>query len=639
MVETNYLAWIPALPLAASVVHVVAGRRLGRSGVGVLASLAVAAAFALSLRAFMALVAGAPETILTDHLYTWINTGGFTAEVGFVVDRLSAVMCLVVTGVGSLIHVYSIGYMDKDEDYARYFAYLNFFTSAMLILVLADNLVLMFVGWEGVGLASYLLIGFWYQDPAKAAAGRKAFIVNRVGDAAFVLGAFVLYWALSDLGHGSLAFADINAAARLLPPGLVLVACLLLFVGATGKSAQIPLFVWLPDAMAGPTPVSALIHAATMVTAGVYMVARLSDLFVAAPLALTVVATVGAITALGAALVAVVQNDIKKVLAYSTISQLGYMFLALGVGAFSAAVFHLVTHAFFKALLFLGAGSVIHALGGQQDIGRMGGLREKMPVTAGTFFVATLAIAGIPGLAGFFSKDEILARTAAGGHWMLWTLAVFTALVTAFYMARLFVLVFGGSYRGDAKVWDHVHESPVSMTGVLVVLALASAAGGLLGVPAILGGNNALARWLAPVVAGSHGHLSHGLEWGLMAVSSVVAVAGVALAWWLYRRGPDADRVLVSKRKALHETLVRAYYVDEVYDREVARRTVSLGGDLWRIVDEGLIDRCVNAIGAAVVTLSGLGRRWTTGNFQHYALALLLGAAVLTAAVVGGVGR
>ncbi len=639
MVETNYLAWIPALPLAASVVHVVAGRRLGRSGVGVLASLAVAAAFVLSLRAFMTLAAGAPETILADHLYTWINTGGFTAEVGFVVDRLSAVMCLVVTGVGSLIHVYSIGYMDKDEDYARYFAYLNFFTSAMLILVLADNLVLMFVGWEGVGLASYLLIGFWYQDPAKAAAGRKAFIVNRVGDAAFILGAFVLYWALSDLGRPSLAFADINAAARLLPPGLVLVACLLLFVGATGKSAQIPLFVWLPDAMAGPTPVSALIHAATMVTAGVYMVARLSDLFVAAPLALTVVATVGALTALGAALVAVVQNDIKKVLAYSTISQLGYMFLALGVGAFSAAVFHLVTHAFFKALLFLGAGSVIHALGGQQDIGRMGGLRKKMPVTAGTFFVATLAIAGIPGLAGFFSKDEILPRPAAGGHWVLWALAVFTALVTAFYMARLFVLVFGGSYRGDAKVWDHAHESPVSMTGVLVVLALASAAGGLLGVPAILGGNNALAHWLAPVVAGSHGHLSHGLEWGLMAVSSVVAVAGVALAWRLYRGGPDADRVLVSKRKALHETLVRAYYVDEVYDREVARRTVSLGGDLWRIVDEGLIDRCVNAMGASVVTLSGLGRRWATGNFQHYALAVLLGAAVLAAAVVGGVGR
>jgi NADH-quinone oxidoreductase subunit L len=413
--------------------------------------------------------------------------------------------------------------MSHEADFARYFAYLNLFTAAMLVLVLGDSLPLMFVGWEGVGLCSYLLIGFWYEDPAKASAGKKAFVVNRIGDAGFLLGMFVLFWATFDLGMPSLRFADINAAIPNVPPGVAVVAALLLFVGATGKSAQIPLFVWLPDAMAGPTPVSALIHAATMVTAGVYMVARLNPLYLAAPAVMQTIATIGAFTALGAATIGLVQNDIKKVLAYSTVSQLGYMFLALGVGAFGAAVFHVVTHAFFKALLFLGAGSVIHALHEEQDIRNMGGLRKKMPVTYLTFVVGTLAIAGVPGLAGFFSKDEILASAFDGGHWFLWMMGLVGALCTAFYMTRLTVLTFHGSYRGSRAKYDAAHESPLAMTSVLVALAVLAALGGYLGVPAVLGGNNLLAHYLEPVLGHHALHMSHADEIGIMAVSVVVA--------------------------------------------------------------------------------------------------------------------
>ena len=472
------LRWIPLLPFLAMLVHVFFGRRLGRGPVGWIACGAVGASFILSVQALLTLSAAGPGAVLVDRAYQWIAAGEFSVDATLNFDALAAVMCLVVSGVGFLIHVYSTGYMGHDPDYARYFAYLNLFTASMLVLVLADSLPLMFVGWEGVGLCSYLLIGFWYTDPEKASAGKKAFVVNRIGDAGCVLGMALLFWSLSDGGLASLRFAVVNEHAAELGGGIALAAALLLFVGATGKSAQIPLFVWLPDAMAGPTPVSALIHAATMVTAGVYMVARLNGLYLAAPAAMTVVAAIGALTAFAAASIGIAQNDIKKVLAYSTISQLGYMFLALGVGAFAAGLFHVVTHAFFKALLFLGAGSVIHALHEEQDIRNMGALRSKMPITSATFLVATLAIAGVPGLSGFFSKDEILASAFAGGHYGLWALGLLGAAMTAFYMTRLLVLTFYGDYRGDNERWQKAHESPKSMTFALVVLAVLAAVGG-----------------------------------------------------------------------------------------------------------------------------------------------------------------
>jgi len=494
--------------------------------------------------------------------------------------------------------------------------------------VLADSLPLMFVGWEGVGLCSYLLIGFWYTDPAKADAGKKAFVVNRVGDAAFILGMAALFWGMVANGNGSLRFAELNATAAALPPGLTLAAALLLFIGATGKSAQIPLFVWLPDAMAGPTPVSALIHAATMVTAGVYMVARLSGLYMAAPAAMSVVAVVGAITALGAASVGLVQNDIKKVLAYSTVSQLGYMFLALGVGAFGAAVFHVMTHAFFKALLFLGAGSVIHGLHEEQDIRRMGGLRSRMPVTWLTFLVGTLAISGVPGLAGFFSKDEILAATYDHGAIALWVIGVATATMTAFYMTRLLVLTFHGEFRGDHHKWEHAHESPVSMTSALVVLALLSVAGGYVGVP----------HYLEPVVGHHELHLAHSTELVLMGISIGAAVLGMGSAWLIYSRAPRADEQFAAGAAGLHGLLTNAYYVDSTYDRTVVAGTVRSGDVLWKRVDVAVIDGAANALAAAARAVGGSWRGWATGNVQAYALSLFVGVVVVLALMLAGAG-
>ena len=643
----SWLRWIPLLPLLGAVLHVAVGYRVGRRATGVLACSVVGVSFLLALRAFSALVSAPEGAVLADDVYRWIAVAGFNIDVRLVLDSLSVVMCLVITGVGFLIHVYSTGYMAHDDDYARFFAYLNLFTSAMLVLVMADNLVLMFVGWEGVGLCSYLLIGLWYTDTAKASAGKKAFVVNRVGDAAFVLGTFLLFWALapgaSDLGGSSLRFADINAAAPGLSPGLVTAAALLLFVGATGKSAQIPLFVWLPDAMAGPTPVSALIHAATMVTAGVYMVARLNGLFEAAPAAMTVIAWVGAITALMAATVGVVQNDIKKVLAYSTVSQLGYMFMALGVGAFGAAVFHVMTHAFFKGLLFLGAGSVIHALHEEQDIRKMGGLRAKTPVTWATFAVATLAIAGVPGLAGFFSKDAILAATFAGGHYGLWLIGLAGAALTAFYMTRLLRLVFFDSFRGDRERGEQAHESPWSMTVPLIVLAVLSVVGGYLGVPHALGGHDALGSFLAPSVssaahAGHALHLSVAVEWLLMLVSTTVVLGSMGFAWKLYAAGPDADVVVRGALGRAWQWMASAWRVDEAYERLVVR-PVGRGAEfLWKGVDVGLIDRFADGVAMTAGVLAEIWRRWNSGSVQHYALSLLAGALALVAAVLLGGG-
>ena len=478
----DLLTLIVLLPLAGFVLNGLAGNRLGKRFVTVVGCGLPILAFVVTGKCLVTL-ATTGYTPLIETAYTWAVIGGRAFEVSFYFDRLAAVMALIVTGVGSLIHVYSIGYMKEDKSYARYFAYLNLFLFFMLLLVLGRSLLVLFVGWEGVGLASYLLIGFWFEDPDKARAGKKAFITNRVGDAGFLVGMFVLYATLGTLEMDAINAAFMGSPAPAVSASLVGV---LLFIGASGKSAQIPLHVWLPDAMAGPTPVSALIHAATMVTAGVYMVARLSGIYLHAPEASTVIAAIGVLTAFFAATIAITQNDIKKVLAYSTISQLGLMFVAAGVGAYGVAIFHLYTHAFFKACLFLGAGSVIHALSGEQDITRMGGLARKIPVTFVTFAVATAAIAGIPPLAGFFSKDEILwfaFAAESGGSVFLWATAALTALMTSLYMFRLLWLTFLGAPRMDAKTAHHVHESPLSMTGVLAVLAVLSAIGGFLAVP------------------------------------------------------------------------------------------------------------------------------------------------------------
>ena len=616
----HLLGWIVLLPLAGFVVNGVlgtrlAGRRIGAGWVSVIACAMPIAAFALTLVAFGALLAsGQPRLELS---YTWAEIGGQRLEIAFWFDRLSAVMTLVVTGVGSLIHVYSTGYMKGDEGHARYFAYLNLFLFFMLLLVLGRSLLVMFVGWEGVGLASYLLIGFWFDDPAKAAAGKKAFVTNRIGDAAFLLGMFLLWHAL-----GTLDLDRINAAFAAGPAPAVSASLVgvLLFIGACGKSAQIPLHVWLPDAMAGPTPVSALIHAATMVTAGIYLVARLSGLYLQAPEASQLIAVVGVATAFLAATVAVVQTDIKKVLAYSTVSQLGLMFVALGVGAYAVAIFHVVTHAFFKACLFLGAGSVIHALGGEQDIRKMGGLMRRIPLTFATFAVATAAIAGIPPLAGFWSKDEILwfafASSRGGATW-LWLLASAAALLTSFYMFRLLWLTFFGRSRMTPEVEHHVHESPWSMTGVLFVLAVLSAVGGFLHVPHFL-------EPMMPLPAVQPERAA--LQMPLIGVAVAIGLAGLAGAAWFF--GGDASRATAWRERlpGLHRLLSAKYHVDELYEAVLGRplRWIS-DRVLLQWGDRRLIDGTLHlAAGTAKVAATVLGAL-QSGGLQRYALYVVLG--------------
>ncbi len=569
------------------------------------------------MRATADLLAGG-SVPLVETAYTWTTIDGHAFNVDFYFDRLSAVMTLVVTGVGSLIHVYSTGYMKEDKSYARFFAYLNLFLFFMLLLVLGRSLLVLFVGWEGVGLASYLLIGFWFDDPEKAQAGKKAFITNRIGDAGFLLGMFLLYWAT-----GTLEMDRINAAFRATPlPAIsASLAGILLFIGATGKSAQIPLHVWLPDAMAGPTPVSALIHAATMVTAGVYLVARMADMYVLAPEASQVIAVIGAATAFFAATIAVAQNDIKKVLAYSTVSQLGFMFVALGVGAYGVAIFHLYTHAFFKACLFLGAGSVIHALSGEQDIRKMGGLRKKIPVTFWTFAIATAAIAGIPPLAGFVSKDEILwfaFGSSRGGSPLLWAVMAATALLTAFYMFRLLWLTFFGTSRMAADVEHHVHESPWSMTGVLVVLAIASAIGGYaLDVPHFL---TALPPLPMPPEE------LHGLEMPLLLTSIVIAFAGLALAAFFFSRNGERAARIAPRFAGLNALLAGKYFVDEAYERFLARPLYWVSERVFlRLGDRVIIDGTLDGLARMAERTAGAFSRVQTGNLHRYAFFVLIG--------------
>ncbi len=628
---------IPLLPLFGAAMNGILGRSFNRTVVSAIGCGTLAMSFALTVWAFLAFPAGGEPHVLT--LFPWIHTGGLHVDAGMQVDQLSLTLMLVVTGVGFLIHVYSTSYMHDDPGYARYFAYLNLFVFAMSMLVLGSSLPLMFLGWEGVGLCSYLLIGFWFEDPAKASAGKKAFIVNRIGDAGFILG---VLWLFQTTGH--VDFEGIRAAIQS-NPGVVAGAAtgigLLLFVGACGKSAQIPLYVWLPDAMAGPTPVSALIHAATMVTAGVYMIARLNFVYVLAPVAMTVVACVGAATALFAGTIGLAQWDIKKVLAYSTVSQLGYMFLAVGVGAFDAGIFHLVTHAFFKALLFLGSGSVIHALGGEQDIRKMGGLAKKIPGTCWTFVIGTIAIAGIWPFAGFYSKDEILIGALTHRNpvvgvlpQVLCAVGLVAAIITAFYMWRLTVLTFFSPSRMDHDVEHHVHESPAPMLGPLVILAVLSAGAG-----AFLVHVRPLHHFLEPIfeIVGTTApwgpvdeHALHTAEASLPIVSVLAALAASAGAFAIFRRGVPAIPKSVEPVQTLLEN---KYWVDEGYAAAIVRPFWAVSRWLWKAVDAALIDGVVNGVGALALAAGGAVRRWTTGNTQIYALSIFLGLLALLAAL------
>jgi NADH-quinone oxidoreductase subunit L len=666
------LALIPLFPLLGFLVNASFGRRLPKAVSGGLASAAMVASFAVSVMAVWQL-AGMPveSRAIEQMVYTWIASGDLVIDLTLRVDPLSAVMILVITGIGSLIHIYSTAYMhdESDAEFARYFSYLNLFASFMLVLVLGASFPVMFVGWEGVGLCSYLLIGFWYTKKSASDAGKKAFVVNRIGDYAFILGMLLLFANFGTLDFQQLATRIAGMPTEVGTFGLLSLAALLLFVGATGKSAQIPLYVWLPDAMEGPTPVSALIHAATMVTAGVYMIGRNAVLFSHAPETLTIVAVVGALTALMAGTIGLVQNDIKRVLAYSTVSQLGLMFLAMGVGAFGAGIFHLYTHAFFKALLFLGSGAVIHALHGEQDIRNMGGLKRELPVTYWTFLIGSLAIAGVPLLSGFFSKDEILYETFHEGHTILWVVGALTSLLTATYMFRLVFMTFHGershaaashtaplhpapSHHAPAHVTpshsapSHLHDAPPAMAFVLIVLALGSVLAGYIGVPHALGGHNQLAAWLAPsfqasAAAGEAGGVEAAeageaaasavaLELTLMGVSSLIALAGIGIAAlvWLKRRSIAEN--MARNYPGLHRLLLNKYYVDEIYDAAIVQ-PIRLGSEesLWRRLDVGVIDGAVNGMGTIVAGGAGLLRRLQTGSVRSYAGSMFVGVVVI----------
>ncbi len=636
----DYVWLIPAFPAMGFLFNGLVGRwwRLRQGIVAWVACSALGLSFLFSILVFLDLLKLSPEArvAIPDRvLFDWVVSGGLKTVIGYKVDPLSIVMALVVTGVSFFIHIYSVGYMHDDPGFTRYFSYLNLFVFMMLNLVLANNFLLMFVGWEGVGLCSYLLIGFWFERDAPANAGKKAFVVNRVGDFGFLLGLFLIFSHL-----GTLTFDEVFAKAHTLGPVTVTFITLLLFVGATGKSAQLPLYVWLPDAMEGPTPVSSLIHAATMVTAGVYMIARCHVLYEMAPVSMAVVATVGALTAIFAASMALVNTDFKRILAYSTISQLGYMFLAVGVGAFSAGIFHLMTHAFFKGLLFLGAGSVMHALAGELDIRRMGRLKEKMPITFWTFMMATLAIAGVPGFSGFFSKDEILwnAFSSPHGSLFLWIIGTITAGMTAFYMFRLAFMAFFGRYRGSEEAWHHAHESPPIMTVPMVILAVLSVIGGYVGVPHVLGGGNHFHQFLAPVFGEVSQHLekAHGaggqegsLELLLMLVSVAVAFIGIGKAYYFYIKEPSMPKRAAEALPGAYRVLFNKYYVDEIYQFLFVNSTKRLGTILWRQFDENVVDRTVNVV-AAIMRVLGSGLRLLqTGFVQDYALGIVIGAVLL----------
>ncbi len=648
----SLLRWIVLVPLLAAAVGGLLNRRLPKQVAGLLACGAVGVSFALSVTVFLRLTRmPAAERFVSDTMGTWIGFGNLQIDLGFTMDPLSGVMALVVTGVGFLIHIYSLGYMAHDEGFGRFFAYMNLFIFAMMTLVLGENMLMLFVGWEGVGLCSYLLIAFWFNDEANAAAGKKAFIVNRIGDFGFLLGIFLIGTTLLPHlaeGEGLFSFRTLQHHAGIMAP-VATAICLLLFLGATGKSAQIPLYIWLPDAMAGPTPVSALIHAATMVTAGVYMVARMNFLFVLSPTAMGVVAAVGVVTAIFAATIALTQNDIKKVLAYSTVSQLGYMMLACGVGAFGIAIFHVMTHAFFKALLFLGSGSVIHAMSNEKDMRVMGGLKKKLPITFWTFLIGTLALAGIFPFAGFFSKDEILWKTFSSelGGVLPWALGFLAAGLTAFYMMRLVVLTFFGENRASAEVKSHIHESPATMTMPLVILAVLSLVGGWIGWPHFMGGGAWFEQWLAPVFSSGHGAAAHGaavhgaaageavhdtmMEWILAGASLAWGLIGLGVGYFVYMKKISIATSLRNLGGGVpYKILLNKYYVDEAYEGTFIRPGYLLSKNvLWKIVDAGLIDGLLVNGSALVVAITGsVLRLFQNGMVRFYAWSFTIGVTV-----------
>jgi NADH-quinone oxidoreductase subunit L len=616
--------------------------------------------FLLSSKYFFQLLADEVK-VHEQVIASWISVGNMQINWEFLLDPLSALMIMVVTGVGTLIHLYSIGYMHGETGYYRFFSYLNLFCFAMLMLVLGGNALVMFIGWEGVGLCSYLLIGYYTEKKSAGDAAKKAFVVNRVGDFGFLLGLLTLYWTLgSEHGVWTINFVEIGKNAHLLESGSIVVTVITLcfFLGATGKSAQIPLYTWLPDAMEGPTPVSALIHAATMVTAGVYMIGRMSGLFAMAPTTMMVIAIIGAATAVFAATIGFAQNDIKRVLAYSTVSQLGYMFLAMGVGAFTGGIFHLMTHAFFKACLFLGSGSVIHGMhhayhhahldDDPQDMRNMGGLRKKMPITFWTFMFSTLAIAGFPLLSGFFSKDEILwwAFASTRGSWILWLAGAVAAGMTAFYMFRLVSMTFFGEQKTDSRAKDHIPESPWTITLPLVVLAALAVIGGFVGVPEVLGGHNAIHHYFEPVFGEASKTYriaikaafaeNHSLELLLMVGSVLIGLGGIGLALFMYLKRPDLPGKFTAKFSGLHKAVYNKWYIDELYDFLFVNPLKRSGMFLWKGFDVCIVDGVVNGIGR-VTTLVSSGLRYTqTGMTQHYAMWMVIGVVMIVGFYIFG---
>jgi NADH-quinone oxidoreductase subunit L len=644
MFVLDHLWIIPLLPLLGAAVNGIFGRRWPHSVTNSIALGSTGLSFIAAVELFREFSQLAPASIPWVKTYfPWIAAGGFRADYALQVDQLTMVMLLIVTGVGFVIHIYSTGYMAHEEGYARFFSYLNLFMFFMLTLVLAANYLVLFVGWEGVGLCSYLLVGFYFLRKAATNAGNKAFWVNRVGDFGFLIVMFLLFRTFGSLDFGHVLPAAAGVASDASGHfGTMTWIALALLTGACGKSAQLPLYVWLPDAMEGPTPVSALIHAATMVTAGVYMVARSHVIFLHSPVAMTAVAGIGALTALFAATIGLVQTDIKKVLAYSTVSQLGYMFLALGVGAFSAGIFHLMTHAFFKGLLFLAAGSVIHATGGEQDMRKMGGLRKKIPWTYWTMLIGTLAIAGIPGFAGFFSKDEILsaAYMSPYGSKLLWAVGILTALLTSFYMFRLIFITFCGAPRYDEHE-THVHESPSSMVTPLVILAVLSIVGGWFAAPALWGGVDYFEKYLSPVFAfansGGEPTSSADLaaaastEHQLMIAAIAAALLGLFLAWWMYIKRPDQPKKLAESLSAPYRLLLGKYFIDELYAAVIVRPLLWISRNvLWHTVDERIIDGTVNGVADTARNAGQATRQTESGNTRSYAAWIVVGAVAFT---------
>jgi NADH-quinone oxidoreductase subunit L len=685
--QVTFIRLIVALPLMGAAINFLLGARLqkmfGKRAISLIGCGVVILAFILAAQAFFVMLSRAPENrFMLDDLWKWFDVGGLNLDIAFWLDPLSMMMVLIITGVGGLIHIYSTGYMHDDDGFWRLFGWLNLFTFAMLVLVLGDNMWLMFVGWEGVGLCSFALIGFWYKVQANTTAGNKAFIVNRVGDLAFVIALYSLFAGLQAVGHPTLVTREVAQYAPLLQGvpisfagflsghQLVGFVTLLMFIGATGKSAQIPLYVWLPDAMAGPTPVSALIHAATMVTAGIYMVARLNFLFSMSPFTMGVIALVGGATALFAATIGLAQNDIKKVLAYSTVSQLGYMFAALGVGAYTAAVFHLMTHAFFKACLFLGSGSVIHAMGGEQDMRKMGGLRHKMPITFWTFVAATFALCGIFPFAGFFSKDEIIWQAFSHGHFVVWLFLLLGAGCTVFYMSRQVYMTFFGEFRGTHEQEHHLHESPPSMSYVLIVLGLLSVVGGWLKFPEFMIAFKPFEEFLDPIFSSEVTHRitesgihHHGIEAAFAVITFVVVIVGWYLADMMYRQHTlDPARFSEMFGGVPYEWVYNKYYVDEFYDRAVvqpylfatrtlawfdtniidgvvnlAARIIVFGSWLSGLFDKYVVDALVNFASNVTFEVGGRLRRLQTGSINGYLYGIL--AAVMLILLVRAVGR